>query len=125
MYGKQAADRKSFKIDGGLSMKKISKTRVNMKEITSDEVGKLTHAVQRKAGLLWGYQERVNGKELYYMFPEHFKAVFAKDLELPRALKLLIERGWLEPNEDNGHLHTKTINGMRLSFYVINQSIFN
>jgi hypothetical protein len=51
-------------------------------EITPEEFAKLKRALQRKTGQLWGYSECVNGKTLYYMFPEYFEAFFVKDFGL-------------------------------------------
>jgi hypothetical protein len=92
-----------------------------IREITPEKFAKLKHAIQRKVGLLWGYRECVNGKMVYYMFPEHFEAFFAKDFELPRVLKVLLKQGILLPNENNNHLHTKVIDGREQSFYVLKQ----
>lgn len=89
--------------------------------ITNKELVELKLAVQRKIGLLLGYRENLNGKTFYYVFPEHFKAFLAKNFELSKVLKILLEQGILEPNEKTGHLHTKIINGKEQSFYVLKQ----
>jgi uncharacterized protein (DUF927 family) len=68
--------------------------------------------------------ENVATEDVYYVFPEYFKNLIAKWLNLKTVVKLLIDLGILEPEND---LHSQIrpyINGKQQRIYLINSKIF-
>jgi uncharacterized protein (DUF927 family) len=63
-------------------------------------------------------------EEVYYVFPEYFKNIVARGLNLKNISRLLIDEGILEPENSKYFQARVYVNGKRQRMYLINSRIF-